>query len=69
MAEIPEDVNAFRGQQFRWAKGSVQTLIKKRYGSMSKLPMNELAVAPSDIARSSLLIEVPRKSRSFGKKR
>jgi cellulose synthase/poly-beta-1,6-N-acetylglucosamine synthase-like glycosyltransferase len=27
-AELPEDVNAFRGQQFRWAKGSVQTLIK-----------------------------------------
>ena len=27
-AELPEDVNALRGQQFRWAKGSVQTLIK-----------------------------------------
>lgn len=27
-AELPEDINAFRGQQFRWAKGSVQTLIK-----------------------------------------
>ncbi len=27
-AELPEDVNAFRVQQFRWAKGSVQTLIK-----------------------------------------
>ena len=48
---------------------TVQTLIKKRYGSMSKLPMNELAVAPSDIARSSLLIEVPRKSPAVGKKR
>ncbi|MCX7590132.1 MAG: glycosyltransferase [Kiritimatiellae bacterium] len=27
-AELPCDVNAFRTQQFRWAKGSVQTLIK-----------------------------------------
>jgi cellulose synthase/poly-beta-1,6-N-acetylglucosamine synthase-like glycosyltransferase len=27
-AELPEDINAFRNQQFRWAKGSVQTLIK-----------------------------------------
>jgi cellulose synthase/poly-beta-1,6-N-acetylglucosamine synthase-like glycosyltransferase len=27
-AELPEDINAFRSQQFRWAKGSVQTLIK-----------------------------------------
>ena len=27
-AEIPEDVNAFKSQQFRWAKGSMQTAIK-----------------------------------------
>jgi cellulose synthase/poly-beta-1,6-N-acetylglucosamine synthase-like glycosyltransferase len=27
-AEIPEDVNAFKNQQFRWAKGSMQTAIK-----------------------------------------
>ena len=27
-AELPEDINAFRSQQFRWAKGSVETLIK-----------------------------------------
>ncbi len=27
-AELPEDVRAFRTQQFRWAKGSIQTLIK-----------------------------------------
>ena len=26
--EIPEDVNAFKSQQFRWAKGSIQTAIK-----------------------------------------
>ncbi len=27
-AEIPEDVNAFKSQQFRWAKGSMQTAVK-----------------------------------------
>jgi cellulose synthase/poly-beta-1,6-N-acetylglucosamine synthase-like glycosyltransferase len=27
-AEIPEDVNAFKSQQFRWAKGSIQTAVK-----------------------------------------
>jgi len=27
-AEIPNDVNAFKNQQFRWAKGSIQTALK-----------------------------------------
>jgi len=27
-AEIPGDINAFKSQQFRWAKGSIQTAIK-----------------------------------------
>ncbi len=27
-AEIPEDINSFKSQQFRWAKGSIQTVIK-----------------------------------------
>ena len=27
-AELPEDVSAFRAQQFRWAKGTVQTARK-----------------------------------------
>lgn len=27
-AEIPRDINAFKNQQFRWAKGSIQTAIK-----------------------------------------
>ena len=48
---------------------TVLKLINKRYGSMSKLPMNELTVAPSDIAQSNLLIEVPRKTSSIGKER
>ena len=39
---------------------TVQRIIKQRYGSMSKLPMNELCAAPSDLAQSELLIEVPK---------
>ena len=27
-AELPEDINGFKNQQFRWAKGSIQTAIK-----------------------------------------
>lgn len=27
-AEIPANINAFKGQQFRWAKGSIQTAMK-----------------------------------------
>jgi cellulose synthase/poly-beta-1,6-N-acetylglucosamine synthase-like glycosyltransferase len=27
-AEVPENINAFKSQQFRWAKGSIQTAIK-----------------------------------------
>ena len=27
-AEVPEDINAFKSQQFRWAKGSIQTAKK-----------------------------------------
>ena len=27
-AELPEDINAFKSQQFRWAKGSIQTAMK-----------------------------------------
>lgn len=27
-AELPEDINAFKNQQFRWAKGSIQTALK-----------------------------------------
>ncbi|MGB0991899.1 MAG: YiiX/YebB-like N1pC/P60 family cysteine hydrolase [Akkermansiaceae bacterium] len=40
---------------------TVQRIIKQRYGSMQNLPLNELAVAPSDLAQSALLEEVPRK--------
>lgn len=39
----------------------VKALIEKRYGSMDRLPMDEKVVAPSDLAASTLLVEVPRK--------
>ena len=47
---------------------AVQALIIKRYGSMGKLPMNEWMVAPSDLAESTLLTEVPRKIQKITKK-
>ena len=39
-AEIPEDVGAFKSQQFRWAKGSIQTALKLLPGIFSsKIPL------------------------------
>jgi hypothetical protein len=38
-AELPEDVNAFRGQQFRWAKGSFQTVMKL-FPSLMRAPVS-----------------------------
>ena len=42
-AELPEDVSAFRAQQFRWAKGTVQTSRKlmKRVLFESKLSLTQ----------------------------
>lgn len=37
-AEIPEDIRAFKGQQFRWAKGSLQTA-KKLLPQILKAPI------------------------------
>lgn len=39
---------------------TVSRVIKQRYGGHDKLPMDELAVAPGDIANSDLLVEVPK---------
>ncbi|MFT6379905.1 MAG: hypothetical protein ACI9NQ_000611 [Paracoccaceae bacterium] len=39
----------------------VKQVIQKRYGDLSKLPEKEPVVAPSDLATSALLIEVPRR--------
>jgi len=40
---------------------SVQAIIEKRYGGMDKLPLDEPAVAPGDLATSKLLVEAPRR--------
>lgn len=37
-AELPEDVSAFRAQQYRWAKGTVQTA-RKLLGRVMKAPL------------------------------
>jgi uncharacterized protein YycO len=39
----------------------VAALIERRYGSLDKLPKDAPVVAPSDLAESPLLIEVPRR--------
>jgi len=41
-AELPETYSAFKSQQFRWAKGSVQTA-KKLMGSVMRAPISVLA--------------------------
>ncbi|YCM44498.1 YiiX/YebB-like N1pC/P60 family cysteine hydrolase [Verrucomicrobiaceae bacterium 227] len=38
----------------------VREVVRKRYGDLSRLPKNEPVVAPSDLASSGLLAEVPR---------
>ncbi|MFT5906739.1 MAG: hypothetical protein ACI9E1_002351 [Cryomorphaceae bacterium] len=40
---------------------TVQRMIKQRYESMDNLPMNEPCVAPSDLAQSNFLVEVPKR--------
>ena len=40
----------------------VRKIIEERYGSIDRLPMDEKVVAPSDLAASALLMEVPRKA-------
>ena len=42
-------------------KPAVRTVIQKRYGHAGKLPEKEPVVAPSDLAESPLLQEVPRR--------
>jgi cellulose synthase/poly-beta-1,6-N-acetylglucosamine synthase-like glycosyltransferase len=45
-AELPEDVSAFRAQQFRWAKGTVQTSRKLLWRVLtSKLSLSQRAEA------------------------
>ena len=52
-AELPEDVSAFRAQQFRWAKGTVQTarkLMKRVMTSRAHARAARRGVLPHDAA-------------------
>ena len=68
-AELPEDVNAFKSQQFRWAKGSIQTarkilpvLLRRRLPLFTKIQaffhMTHYAVHPMMLLLSVLALPV-----------
>ncbi len=48
-------------REYRLDEPAVKTIIDQRYGGKANLPLDEPAVAPSDLAASSYLVEVPRK--------
>lgn len=49
-----------RFREYDLQRPEVKKIIVQRYGGTDRLPMNEKVVAPSDLAASTLLIEVPR---------
>jgi uncharacterized protein YycO len=49
-----------RFRDYDLQKPEVKKIIEQRYGGMGRLPLDEKVVAPSDLAASTLLIEVPR---------
>jgi hypothetical protein len=49
-----------RFQDYKLDHPAVKPVIEQRYGSADKLPKDEPVVAPSDLAASELLVEVPR---------
>lgn len=48
-------------ESYNLSDPTVAALVKKRFGSIENLPKDSPTVAPSDLAASHLLIEVPRK--------
>lgn len=48
-------------RDYNLQRPEVRKIIEERYGRMDRLPMDEKVVAPSDLAASKLLMEVPRK--------
>lgn len=48
-------------ESYNLSDPTVAALIKKRFGSIENLPKDSPTVAPSDLAASPLLIEVPRR--------
>jgi len=50
-----------RFRDYNLKQPAVRKIIDQRFGGMDRVPMDEMVVAPSDIAASRLLVEVPRK--------
>lgn len=51
-----------RFRDYDLQRPAVRKMIEQRYGGMDRLPLDEKVVAPSDLADSPLLAEVPRKA-------
>jgi hypothetical protein len=48
-----------RFRDYDLEKASVKKLIDKRFGGMARVPLDEKVVAPSDLAVSKLLVDIP----------
>lgn len=48
-----------RFRDYKLDDPKVKKIIEERYGSIGKMPLDEKVVAPSDLARSPLLAEIP----------
>ena len=48
-----------RFRDYDLEKPAVRKIIDERFGGMAKVPLDEKVVAPSDLAASALLVEVP----------
>ncbi|RYD41217.1 MAG: peptidoglycan peptidase [Verrucomicrobiaceae bacterium] len=48
-----------RFRDYDLEKPSVKKIIEERFGSADNIPLDEKVVAPSDIAKSALLVDVP----------
>jgi hypothetical protein len=53
-------VRAGRFRDYDLEKPSVKKLIEKRFGGMARVPLDEKVVAPTDLAVSTLLVEISR---------
>lgn len=51
-----------RFRDFHLDDPKVKKLVEERYGSVEKMPLDEKVVAPSDLATSPLLVDVPPES-------
>ena len=49
-----------RFRDYKLDDPKVKKLIAERYGDVGKMPLDEKVVAPSDLATSPLLVEIPR---------